>query len=319
FAALPPGSYTLTFSMNGFTTLNRPGLKVQVGGTAEENAALKVGAMAEELTVSGESTVVDTTTNQISTNYDKDWVRNAPVPRFTFFDLINAAPGVNQAQTGDSRSTSLGSAGSENSYQLDGTDFTAPLTGAAWPWPNTDAIEEVQVLSLGAPADYGNLAGAVFNVVTRQGTNTFRGDANFYFQNQSLTGRNTNDDQDDGLPYNRDEFKDTTLQLGGPVMKDRLWFFGSFQYQKDADSQPGTPPEFPARSSAKRYFYKLNYQINQDNRLQWQTHDDFYRIPGRASATTAPSTIGVENGHNPSPGLLWTSVINPSTVFEARY
>jgi hypothetical protein len=75
--------------------------------------------------------VVDTSGNQVSTNYDKDWVRNAPIPRFTFFDLINAAPGVNQAQAGDSRSPSLGSASTDNSYQLDGTDFTAPLTGAA--------------------------------------------------------------------------------------------------------------------------------------------------------------------------------------------
>ena len=222
----------------------------------------------------------------MTTNYTREWIENAPVRRFTFFDLINAAPGVSPATSTSSRSQSFGSATNENMYLLDGTDFTAPLTGAAWPWPNTDAIEEVQVLSLGAPADYGNLAGAVFNVVTRQGSNTFRGDANFYFQNQSLTGRNTDDEQDDGLPYHRDEFKDATVQLGGPVIKDKFWFFGSYQYQKDADSQPGTDPEFPARSSAKRYFYKLNYQINQDNRLQFQMHDDFYRIPRRATANT---------------------------------
>jgi len=246
-------------------------------------------------------------------------VENAPVRRFTFFDLINAAPGVSPSTSTSSRSQSFGSATNENMYLLDGTDFTAPLTGAAWPWPNTDAIEEVQVLSLGAPADYGNLAGAVFNVVTRQGTNTFHGDANFYFQNQSLTGRNTTADQDDDLPYNRDEFKDATFQLGGPFMRDKFWFFGSFQYQKDADSQPGTDPNFPAVSSAKRYFYKLNYQINQNNRLQFQMHDDFYRIPQRATATDAPSSISVETGHNPSPGFLWTSVINPTTVFEGRY
>ena len=102
-------------------------------------------------------------------------------------------------------------------------------------------------------------------------------------------------------------------------MKDKFWFFGSFQYQKDADSQPGTDPAFPARSSAKRYFWKVNYQLNQENRFQVQTHDDFYRIPGRATANTAPSTLGVENGHNPSPGVLWTSVINSTTVVEARY
>jgi hypothetical protein len=90
------------------------------------------------------------------------------------------------------------------------------------------------VLSLGAPADYGNLGGAVFNVVTRQGSNTFHGDANFYYQNQSLTGRNTTDAQDNKQPIHRDEFKDTTVQLGGPAIKDKLWFFGSFQYQKDS-------------------------------------------------------------------------------------
>ena len=75
-----------------------------------------------------------------------------------------------------SRSSSFGSATNENLYLLDGTDFTAPLSGAAWPWPNTDAIEEVQVLSLGANAEYGNVAGAVFNIVTRQGSNQFHGD-----------------------------------------------------------------------------------------------------------------------------------------------
>jgi hypothetical protein len=319
FPNLPPGTYDITVELAGFTTSTQTGIPVALGGTAEVNVQLKLSTQSETITVVADTPVVDTTTTEVATNYSREWIENAPVRRFTFFDLINAAPGVSPSTSTSSRSQSFGSATNENMYLLDGTDFTAPLTGAAWPWPNTDAIEEVQVLSLGAPADYGNLAGAVFNVVTRQGSNSFRGDANFYFQNQGLTGRNTNDDQDDGLPYHRDEFKDTTMQLGGPVLKDRLWFFGSFQYQKDADSQPGTDPEFPARSSAKRYFYKVNYQINQNNRLQWQMHDDFYRIPARATANDAPSSVSVETGHNPSPGLLWSSVLTPNTVIEARY
>jgi hypothetical protein len=319
FPNLPPGTYSVTAEIQGFTRSEQTGIVVALGGTAIVDFELKISTQSETVTVVAETPVVDSATTQITTNYSREWVENAPVRRFTFFDLINAAPGVSPATSTSSRSQSFGSATNENMYLLDGTDFTAPLTGAAWPWPNTDAIEEVQVLSLGAPADYGNLAGAVFNVVTRQGSNTFHGDANFYFQHQNLTGRNTTDEEDDGLPYNRDEFKDGTVQLGGPVMRDKFWFFGSYQYQKDADSQPGTPPESPARSSAKRYFYKLNYQVNNDHRLQFQMHDDYYRIPGRATATTAPSTITVETGHNPSPGLLWTSVINPTTVFEARY
>ena len=105
------------------------------------------------------------------------------------------------------------------------------------------------MLSLGAPAEYGNVQGAVFNVVTRQGCNAFHGDANFYFQTQGLTGRNTTDEEDGGLPYNRDKYNDGTVQLGGPIIKDKLWFFGSYQYQRDCESQPGHPTGVPGASS----------------------------------------------------------------------
>jgi hypothetical protein len=320
FPALPPGAYTLTFTIANFSTLNREGVRVSVGSTVEENVSLKLGqTRGEEITVVGEGAVVDTQTNQVSTNYDKDWVRNAPVPRFTFFDLINAAPGVNASSTGSSRSTSLGSGTTDNAYMLDGTDFTAPLTGAAWPWPNTDAIEEIEVLSLGATAEYGNVLGAVFNVVTRQGSNAFHGDANIYFQNQDLTSRNTSDDQDDGLPYNRDKYNDATFQLSGPIIKDKLWFFGSYQYQRDYQSPAGVDPLFPEQFKADRVFGKLNFQVNSKNRLMVAYHDDYYEIPGDSTATIAPSAVGVETGHNPSPNVTWTSVLSDKTYVEARY
>src|SRR6185369_1103940 len=183
FPALPPGVYTLTYSLSGFGTLNHEGVRAAVGSTLEENVNLKVAAKTEEVTVMGEAAVVNAQSDQVSTNYDKDWVRNAPIPRYTFFDLINAAPGVSQTSSDvQYRQTSFGSSTTDNSYQLDGTDFTAPVSGAAWPYPNTDAIEEIEVLSLGAPAEYGNLQGAVFNVVTRQGSNDFHGDLNYYYQ-----------------------------------------------------------------------------------------------------------------------------------------
>jgi Carboxypeptidase regulatory-like domain/TonB-dependent Receptor Plug Domain len=319
FPNLAPGVYSVTAELAGFATKAQTGIQVGLGSTADVGVQMSVSTQQETITVTAEAPVVDSASTEVSTNYTREWVENIPVRRFTFFDLINASPGVSQSTQTSSRSQAFGSAANENLYLLDGTDFTAPLSGAAWPWPNTDAIEEVQVLSLGASAEYGNVAGAVFNIVTRQGGNQFHGDTNFYYQNSGLTGRNTTDAQDGGSPYNRAKFRDSTTQLGGPLMKDKLWFFGSFQYQADWESQPGTPKEFPARSQAKRYFWKLNYSLNQNNRLQVQTHDDFYQIPDRASARTAPSTLGLNSGHNPSPGVLYTSVINPTTVFEARY
>jgi hypothetical protein len=319
FAGLPPGSYDLSYALSGFATENRKTVRLTVGGTREENASLKVSSLTDEITVTGEAAVIETQSNTVGANYDKEWVRNAPLRRFTFFDLINAAPGVSQATSTSSRSTSLGSSTTDNAYLLDGTDFTAPLTGAAWPWPNTDAVEEIEVLSLGAPAEYGNLQGAVFNVVTRQGSNAFHGDANFYFQTQDLTGRNTSEEEDAGLPYNRKNYKDGTVQLSGPVVKDKLWFFGSYQYQRDSDSQPGTDPNFPAASAADRMFFKLNWQISERNKLMFAYHDDFYEIPSRGTADVDPSAISIETGHNPSPNVTFTSVLSDKTYVEARY
>ena len=319
FPGLSPGLYSLSVDLPGFATYNEEGLRVVVGGTVERNVTLGVASLSETITVTGESPVVDTKATDISTNYTREWVENAPVRRFTFFDLINAAPGVNQNTSTSSRSSSFGSGTDDNSYQLDGTDFTAPLTGAAWPWPNTDVIEEIEVLSLGAPAEYGNLQGAVFNVVTKQGGNEVDGNVAFYYQNQSLTGRNTTDAQDDGLPYNRDKFNDLTINVGGPVIKDKFWFFGSYQYQRDYDSQPGTEPSAPAKSDADRIFFKLTYQINDSNKVLFALHNDYYRIPFRQTAFDSPESVQLEDGNNPSPNVTWTSVLNDRTYVEGRY
>ena len=162
----------------------------QTHGGGREPGSL--ATMSEAVTVEGGAAVVNTTSNTVSTNYGQEWVKNAPIPRYSFFDLINAAPGVSQTSSDNGqRQTSFGSSTNENSYQMDGTDFTAPISGAAWPYPNTDAIEEIEVLSLGAPAEYGNLQGAVFNIVTQQGSNAFHGDINYFNQNDALTSRNT--------------------------------------------------------------------------------------------------------------------------------
>ncbi len=340
FPALPPGAYSLSFALSGFSTLTREGVRVSLGSTSEENAALKLSQLAEEITVSGEAAVINTQGNEVSTNYDKDWVRNAPVPRFSFFDLINAAPGVSAAtsEAGGSitstRSSSLGGSSSDNNYQIDGTDLTSPSDGNAWPYPNTDAIEEIQVLSLGAPAEYGNVQGAVFNVVTRQGSNAFHGDANFYYQSNGLTGNNTDKTLADGsfadacptdadpnarCPFHRNAFQDMTLQLSGPVVQDKLWFFVSYQHQKDAKAVAGTPAEFPTTAKADRVFGKINWQISAKHKLQFAYHNDYYHLPFQTSSVEDPKSVAEEHGNNPTPNVTYTWVKSDKTYLEARF
>jgi hypothetical protein len=319
FPALAPGSYDLTFSLSGFRTLQMTGIVVAVGNTAELNVVLEVGQLAEAVTVAGETPVINTSTAQINTTMNRHWVENAAVQRNSLYDFINAAPGISPANSGSDRSTAFGSATNENVYQLDGNELTAPNTGAPWTQLNVDTIQEVEILSLGAPAEFGNLAGAVFNLVGRQGGNSFHGDANYYFQHQDLTSRNTTEEEDQGLPFNRDKYADFTAQLGGPIKQDRLWFFSSYQYRLDRSSLPGTDPDFPSRVDVHRLYTKLNYQVAPKHSLTFALATEWYKTGGGGSSLQAPSTVADEHGTDPAPSLTWTSILGSNTSFEARY
>src|SRR6185295_16046461 len=183
FPVLPPGTYNLEYTLAGFTTLKREAIPVAVGSTVELDVSMKVGALEESITVSGESPVVNVVSSEVSTAYNREWVENAPVRRFSYFDLVNSAPGVSAtSNVGQATAAqSLGSSMNENSYQIDGTDISST------PWVSTDAVQEVEVLQLGASAEYGNVQGAVFNIVTRMGGNQLHGDGAFYLQTDGMT------------------------------------------------------------------------------------------------------------------------------------
>jgi hypothetical protein len=329
FPALAPGDYTVEYQLQGFATLRRENIPVGVGAVIELNISMKVSTLSETLTVTGDAPVVNLASTTVSTNYNKEWVAAAPIRHFSFFDLVNSAPGVSATSTvGSSTSaTTLGSTTNDNVYAIDGTDLSAPTGGTAWPWPNADAIQEIEVLQLGASAEYGNVMGAVFNVVTRQGGNDFHGDATYYGQTQGLTGRNTTVAQEcegvsncpsGGLPYHRDQWRDATAQVTGPIVRDKFWFFGSFEYQNDYESQPGTDPNFPTKSTSRRVFYKLTYNIAQNHRLMHGYHNDYWSFPGVPGALQAPSTVNLGHGDNPTPNLVYTGVLSSKTFVEAR-
>jgi outer membrane receptor protein involved in Fe transport len=325
FLNLAPGTYDLAFNITGFAPFNRNGLVVSVGTTMEENVTMQLSSVSESVTVTGASPVIDTISSDVGTNYDSEWVDNAPVTRNSFHDFIAAAPGVVAPTRDSSRGNAMvyGSSIDDNSYQLDGTDVTDNFFGQSLATPNTDAIEEIEILSLGAPAEYGAVQGAVFNVVTKQGSNTFHGDANFYYQSDGLTGRNTTDEEDDGFPYFRDQYQDFTGQLGGPVVKDKVWFFGSFQYQKDNAAEVGVDPDVgTGRDTRKRFLGKVNAQLNPNHRVVGTFHMDRISATGGTYApgpTETPSTYRSKKNSTPTPGVGYTGLFGTNTVLDARY
>jgi outer membrane receptor protein involved in Fe transport len=338
--SVPPGEYVLTFTMNGFKTVTRRALRVSLGVTIEEDAAMEVSSLQESVEVTAEASVVDTTSNEVGTNFGRDWTDNAPIARNSFFDLVAQAPGSLAGGAGSGngagRTMVYGSSYDENSFSVDGVDITDNYFNEALAEPNVDAIQEVEVLSLGAPAEYGNLTGAVYNIVTRQGTNEFHGDANFYWQGDGLTSDNSSsiknpdgsflntcaDNADAHCPWTRDSYTDVTFQLGGPLIKDKLWFFASYQNQKDSYfdvSVPTSSELFRVRDVTARYFGKLNWQLSPRHKLVGTFHlDDGHRDNG-LSLNAAPTTAWTRYGKTPTPGIAYTGVLSDKTVLDVRY
>ncbi len=320
FIALPPGTYELNFTLDGFAPQTRSGIRVSVGSTTVENATLGVGEVAEAITVTAESPVIDTESNEVGANYDRDWVENAPMQRLSFNDLVAAAPGSLRGGDDSARTMVYGSSYDENSFQLDGADVNDNFFNEQLAQPNIDAIEEIEVLSLGAPAEYGNLTGAVYNIVTRQGGNQFHGDLNFFYQSDSLTGNNTTEEEDGGFPFLRDKYNDFSAQIGGPISRDRLWFFASYQQQRDGFSSVGVDPQFGTiETENDRFFAKLNLQLNQSHKLVLSYHIDEFVDPFALAPNEAPSTAVGRTGETPTPGIGYTGVLSDRTILEVRF
>lgn len=318
FPTLPPGVYEITVALEGFQSVHYSDIRVVLGTTIEQDVTLKLSKVSEQMEVTGETPLIDSTKPGFSTNYTQDYLEKTPVTRFSFFDFVQMAPGASPMRFDNTSfaHSILGSNTNENMYQMDGVDLTSATTGAAWPWPNTDIIEEIEILDIGAPAEYGNYQGAVVNVVTKSGGNEVHGDGNFYFQTQSLTGENVSLD---GLGFHRDKYLDGTFQIGGPIMKDKIWFFTGLQSRREHFSEPGTPPDSPKREDDDRIFFKGTWDINQKNKLTASLHDDFYNIPATISVTQPIETAITEKGSNPTPNVIWSSTINDKTLLEVKY
>ena len=191
FPSIPIGTYKVEAAMDSFDPVVAQNIKVSLGGIAYVPLTMKLSGVAEAVTVVGNSPVLDVNQSGLSTSYKKEVLEEVPTQR-GMWDLMQQSPGVT-VDVGDSQSArviAFGSNRQSNSWNVDGVDVTAPETGDAWWYINPDVVEEIQVLGVGAPAEYGNHTGAVLNVVTKKGSNSFHGSANYFLQTEGLTGVN---------------------------------------------------------------------------------------------------------------------------------
>ena len=236
---LPNGSYAVTFALESFTTVEQT-LEVPLGGTIEADATMHLGAVSEsvEVTAVVPPPLASTETSQ---NITSDAIGQLPMGR-TPFRIAELAPGLTANTPNDGQVAINGSFAYDNIYLVDGVDVNDSLFGDADNLFIEDAVAEVQVLTSGISAEYGRFSGGVINVVTKSGGNRFSGSFRTNLYKPDWTRRTPfeieNDNDRTGDIADNATYETT---LGGPVLKDRVWFF--FANRRERRSADATLPE----------------------------------------------------------------------------
>jgi hypothetical protein len=219
--------------------------------------------------------------------------------------------------------SAFGSGTNENTFLIDGTNFTSPANGVARAEPGVDFIEQVHVQSIGASAEFGNVQGAVVNVVTRQGSNRFLYDASYYDQTAALTSQPIHllipGAGQRASGYERVRYRDFTTNLGGPVARDRLWFFAGYQYLRDYDSQPGADPAFQRIYEQNKIFAKLTWRLAPAWQLVQSVHVEHWVNPELPTSVKPFAATLRQRASVPAItfGYL-THTWSPNTVWDVR-
>lgn len=328
FPALAPGSYRVQVELQGFKGYARDNVLLQLGQTIQLNAQLEVGTVTETVTVTGQAPIVDTSTSATQNNLTKETLENVPFTSRFGPGAMLLAPGVNP-----NNYTAYGSGGSSsNAYMIDGVDVSDPEGGTIWVFANHNWIQEVQVIGLGADAEYGGFTGVASNSLFRSGSNVFSGLFETLYENDKLTDSNVSaeiiEQNEDLTPGTTDYVTDTTFNLGGPFKRDKAWFFASMQYYRPKTAPAGFPKpgtESDGGPTARlekspRFLFKPTLQLTANDKLTGFLEYDSYTVDGRRSgATVAP----IATLHQDSPEWSWngnyTKVVNSSTLFDAKY
>jgi Carboxypeptidase regulatory-like domain/TonB-dependent Receptor Plug Domain len=317
FAALPPGVYSVAAELDSFQPQTKEGLQVTLSGTATADFVL-YPTFAERVTVSGDAPLVDVTSSSAGTTFTADFIKDLPTTR-NFYDMMTVAPGVSLGAEDSSRVVSFGSDVQSNAWYTDGIEVTGPETGTGWVSINPDMIQEIQVMGIGAPAEFGNMLGAALNVVTKSGSNNFKGSVNAYWFDDSLVDSNIKFDQSQFSEYSQKKFWDATATLGGPLKKDRLWYLVGYEYWRDGHAFPGSDPEVTPVWYQDRYDLKLSSRVNDSNLIDVKAGYNKWGYPDPASAFTTPSASAGEVGDDTVWGLNYQSIFSDKTYFELRY
>jgi hypothetical protein len=322
FPAVPIGPYTVTATLQGFETASATDNLVETDKTTSLSFTMKVGALTDTIQVIGETPIVDPTTVTATTRLSRDEFDKLPVAR-SYQALIGAAPGV----VGTGNVNSAGALAQNNQFVIDAVDTTDPTTGTFGTNLNFEAIQEVSVLTSAVGAEYGRAQGAIVNVITKSGTNRFEGSFKYIFQNDDWNAQNKTVNEVSGASLERVKFDKVnpvySFTGGGPIWKNRAFFFGTWELQKNTTPQRQTvgqiPEDYQQTTESKFWNARGTVQVAEGHTAWLKYYQsptdgfviDYWGVSGDRASLTAQNQ-SAENW-----AAQWSGVIRGNWAMEA--
>ena len=346
FPAVAPGTYVVTATLQGFQPGNVPDVRVGLGQIKKVDFPLSLQGVAETVQVTAESPLVDVRQTARQTNIRAEQVELLPKGR-DFTTLVTQAPGANNETKLGGLSIDGASAG-ENRYIVDGIETTDLQSGISGKRVIADFVEEVQVKSSGYTAEFGGATGGVVNVVTKSGSNDFRGNALLYWEGDKLAagnglaaGSTSTTILQTGVPTLRLNLQDATkaeyvtyqedtsnriepgFALGGPIAANRAWFYGAYQPSLTTTERTVTNNTVTRKDQVQYVTANVTSQMSDKIRTRlaynnsWQKRDGLLpALNGTDPAGTNYSKTSIFPNYSLSGNLDW--VVTPKLLFGVR-
>ena len=324
FLSIPPGRYNVKVELGGFKTLEQPDVQVGIDRTVDLVLTLQVAGLAETVNVTSSSPTVDTTSTSIGLNANADLFERLPVRR-DFYAIARLAPGTTEDAVGPAV---LGSTGAENQYIIEGLNTTGIERAEKTKRLNFDFVEAIEVKTGGLNAEYGRMTGGIINVITKSGGNTFRGSLFGFTEGGALrSDDSTASDRPETTTSvaNLDSQWDAGAEVGGFLVKDRLWFFAAYNRQQErtltrvirdlrAPGAPAIGADIPSDVERDLFSAKLTYRLGTNQRLIGSVFADPSTRDGNIFAVAGPESTwkGAFETGSADPVLTYEGTFGPS-------
>jgi hypothetical protein len=321
----PAGDYLVKASLAGYATVAAPDVAVRAGQMTTIAIALPPeSSVREHVKVTGSASPVDLEERGLTTHLSSEFIDNLPILGRNYQEVLSLSPGVSDVD-GDGNPNIHGARDTDVGTFVDGVNTTDPLTGKVGAQLNIESIQEVEVKTAGASAEFGRAQGGFANILTKSGGNDFAGAFKFFWRGSALDGDGAGQDAaqlhggvgeiglrdltfNDYLPF---------LSLSGPIVKDKAWYFATIEYIQKEQPVNAVTQAFVTGLHEKRAFLKGTWQVTANTRLVGTVNYDpqEFTNQGLNSLTRQEAGYTLEAG-GPVYTARGTTVLSPSAALE---